>query len=166
MRNTTHKLRRPKGTPIRNNNEKTGRNDPCPCGSGKKYKKCHLMVQQKHEEDMRRQQYQRQLDELHRRLLEKFPSFKTRKVFNFFHGKGTSITLDNDPDASSIQIATHRLDDKEGPIWTDITDVIQWELKGREISVTEDVAKKVFSEDTSIFVAYNKLEGDRDAGTD
>ncbi len=21
---------------------KTGRNDPCPCGSGKKYKKCHL----------------------------------------------------------------------------------------------------------------------------
>jgi len=20
---------------------KTGRNDPCPCGSGKKYKKCH-----------------------------------------------------------------------------------------------------------------------------
>ena len=22
-------------------NEKTGRNDPCPCGSGKKYKKCH-----------------------------------------------------------------------------------------------------------------------------
>ncbi len=22
--------------------EKTGRNDPCPCGSGKKYKKCHL----------------------------------------------------------------------------------------------------------------------------
>ncbi len=23
------------------NNEKVGRNDPCPCGSGKKYKKCH-----------------------------------------------------------------------------------------------------------------------------
>ncbi|MBL0215549.1 MAG: SEC-C domain-containing protein [Myxococcales bacterium] len=21
--------------------EKTGRNEPCPCGSGKKYKKCH-----------------------------------------------------------------------------------------------------------------------------
>ena len=21
--------------------EKLGRNDPCPCGSGKKYKKCH-----------------------------------------------------------------------------------------------------------------------------
>ncbi|MGK5086205.1 SEC-C metal-binding domain-containing protein [Bdellovibrionota bacterium FG-2] len=27
-------------SPIRNE-EKAGRNDPCPCGSGKKYKKCH-----------------------------------------------------------------------------------------------------------------------------
>ncbi len=27
---------RPKGTP-----EKVGRNDQCPCGSGKKYKRCH-----------------------------------------------------------------------------------------------------------------------------
>jgi preprotein translocase subunit SecA len=26
--------------PIRNIGEKTGRNDPCPCGSGKKYKQC------------------------------------------------------------------------------------------------------------------------------
>lgn len=25
------------------NGEKVGRNDPCPCGSGKKYKKCHLI---------------------------------------------------------------------------------------------------------------------------
>ena len=27
--------------PIRRREEKVGRNDPCPCGSGKKYKKCH-----------------------------------------------------------------------------------------------------------------------------
>jgi preprotein translocase subunit SecA len=27
--------------PIRNFDKKVGRNDPCPCGSGKKYKKCH-----------------------------------------------------------------------------------------------------------------------------
>ncbi len=27
--------------PIRNESHKTGRNDPCPCGSGKKYKHCH-----------------------------------------------------------------------------------------------------------------------------
>jgi len=26
--------------PIRNEAAKVGRNDPCPCGSGKKYKKC------------------------------------------------------------------------------------------------------------------------------
>jgi preprotein translocase subunit SecA len=27
--------------PVVNGGPKTGRNDPCPCGSGKKYKKCH-----------------------------------------------------------------------------------------------------------------------------
>jgi preprotein translocase subunit SecA len=27
--------------PIKRRDEKVGRNDPCPCGSGKKYKKCH-----------------------------------------------------------------------------------------------------------------------------
>src|SRR5437667_11963703 len=27
--------------PVRRTGEKVGRNDPCPCGSGKKYKKCH-----------------------------------------------------------------------------------------------------------------------------
>ena len=26
--------------PIRRDSEKVGRNDPCPCGSGKKHKKC------------------------------------------------------------------------------------------------------------------------------
>ncbi|HEV7735170.1 MAG TPA: SEC-C metal-binding domain-containing protein [Candidatus Binatia bacterium] len=27
--------------PIRRAEAKVGRNDPCPCGSGRKYKKCH-----------------------------------------------------------------------------------------------------------------------------
>ena len=27
--------------PFRRDEPKVGRNDPCPCGSGKKYKKCH-----------------------------------------------------------------------------------------------------------------------------
>ncbi len=31
---------RPRGTPVRNGDKPIGRNDPCPCGSGKKYKKC------------------------------------------------------------------------------------------------------------------------------
>ena len=26
---------------ISNSHQKVGRNNPCPCGSGKKYKKCH-----------------------------------------------------------------------------------------------------------------------------
>ncbi len=28
--------------PIRNRGQRVGRNDPCPCGSGKKYKQCCL----------------------------------------------------------------------------------------------------------------------------
>jgi preprotein translocase subunit SecA len=31
-----------KAEPIRNRGDKVGRNDPCPCGSGKKYKNCHM----------------------------------------------------------------------------------------------------------------------------
>ncbi|MFN8624534.1 MAG: SEC-C metal-binding domain-containing protein [Candidatus Binatia bacterium] len=36
----------PQGPPgkaanVRRDSDKVGRNDPCPCGSGKKYKKCH-----------------------------------------------------------------------------------------------------------------------------
>src|ERR1019366_2847772 len=33
-----------KQEPIRNHGEKVGRNEPCPCGSGKKYKNCHMRV--------------------------------------------------------------------------------------------------------------------------
>jgi preprotein translocase subunit SecA len=31
-----------KPEPIRNTGERVGRNDPCPCGSGKKFKNCHM----------------------------------------------------------------------------------------------------------------------------
>jgi len=31
----------PKNEPVERHDPKVGRNDPCPCGSGKKYKKCH-----------------------------------------------------------------------------------------------------------------------------
>jgi SEC-C motif domain protein len=30
-----------KGPPVKNLEPRVGRNEPCPCGSGKKYKKCH-----------------------------------------------------------------------------------------------------------------------------
>ena len=35
-----HSAHAPKGTPIRHAQPKVGRNEPCPCGSGKKHKKC------------------------------------------------------------------------------------------------------------------------------
>ena len=40
----------------------TGRNDPCPCGSGKKYKKCHLSEDQaeQHEVLLKAQEEARQ----------------------------------------------------------------------------------------------------------
>ncbi len=34
-----------KAEPIRNIGQKVGRNDPCPCGSGKKYKNCHMKME-------------------------------------------------------------------------------------------------------------------------
>ncbi len=34
-----------KAEPIRNIGAKVGRNDPCPCGSGKKYKNCHMKME-------------------------------------------------------------------------------------------------------------------------
>jgi preprotein translocase subunit SecA len=33
-----------KPEPIRNRGQRVGRNDPCPCGSGKKYKNCHMRM--------------------------------------------------------------------------------------------------------------------------
>lgn len=33
-----------KNQPFVRDNEKIGRNQPCPCGSGKKYKQCHGKV--------------------------------------------------------------------------------------------------------------------------
>jgi len=37
--------RAPAGRETRSvNGAKVGRNDPCPCGSGKKYKKCHALM--------------------------------------------------------------------------------------------------------------------------
>ena len=32
---------KPHAAPVQHTGPKAGRNDPCPCGSGKKYKKCH-----------------------------------------------------------------------------------------------------------------------------
>lgn len=42
MRERYAELAAAKPKPIKNKASKLGRNDPCPCGSGKKYKKCCL----------------------------------------------------------------------------------------------------------------------------
>jgi preprotein translocase subunit SecA len=39
---STNQASEKKAEPIRNRGERIGRNDPCPCGSGKKYKNCHM----------------------------------------------------------------------------------------------------------------------------
>ncbi len=44
---TTNASTERKAEPIRNLRTKVGRNDPCPCGSGKKYKNCHMNMAQK-----------------------------------------------------------------------------------------------------------------------
>ena len=36
-----HSNHRPAQEPVRNPLKEVGRNDPCPCGSEKKFKKCH-----------------------------------------------------------------------------------------------------------------------------
>ena len=36
-----HEHDRPASTPFQRTEPKIGRNDPCSCGSGRKYKKCH-----------------------------------------------------------------------------------------------------------------------------
>ncbi|HEX3149453.1 MAG TPA: preprotein translocase subunit SecA [Gemmataceae bacterium] len=43
---TTNAATETKAEPIRNMGQKVGRNDPCPCGSGKKYKNCHMKMAQ------------------------------------------------------------------------------------------------------------------------
>jgi preprotein translocase subunit SecA len=40
--------------PVKKSN-KVGRNDPCPCGSGKKYKKCGLLDTPEHQQRMKDQ---------------------------------------------------------------------------------------------------------------
>ena len=38
-------IRRPQGTTVVKDSASVGRNDPCPCGSGKKYKNCCMRTQ-------------------------------------------------------------------------------------------------------------------------
>ncbi len=48
--------------------EKIGRNTTCPCGSGKKYKKCHLLMQQ--QQMIKQAEIRRQVDEFTKEISE------------------------------------------------------------------------------------------------
>ncbi len=57
-----------------------GRNDPCPCGSGKKYKNCHLKDGTAYLEKLGREDDKRRLKEARRHLKEQgVPWF--RRIF-------------------------------------------------------------------------------------
>jgi hypothetical protein len=43
---------RPSGNGDTGPEAKIGRNDPCPCGSGKKYKKCGLLNTEEHQKNI------------------------------------------------------------------------------------------------------------------
>jgi hypothetical protein len=56
---------------------KVGRNDPCPCGSGKKYKDCHQKEGEKFLAKLARQQEKEHRREVRQRLKEQgVPWFK------------------------------------------------------------------------------------------
>ncbi len=50
--------------PVRRDGPKVGRNDPCPCGSGRKYKKCCAAAEDARSQDARRNALARMTDEL------------------------------------------------------------------------------------------------------
>jgi SEC-C motif len=50
---------------------KVGRNDPCPCGSGKKYKDCHLDAGEAFLQKLARRDEKERLRELRRELKER-----------------------------------------------------------------------------------------------
>jgi len=46
------------GLPVGAKNTKVGRNDPCPCGSGKKYKRCGFVNSEEHQKFINKKQYE------------------------------------------------------------------------------------------------------------
>ena len=56
--------------PLPRHISKVGRNDPCPCGSGKKYKDCHAAEGSVYLEKLAREQERQKLREMRQRLKE------------------------------------------------------------------------------------------------
>lgn len=79
--------------------KRIGRNEPCPCGSGKKYKKCHLA------EDRGRDHKESRLDELARidaELTERMLNFAVDRFGAGWFGRRTPFP--DSPDADLLQL--------------------------------------------------------------
>lgn len=80
---------------------KTGRNEPCPCGSGKKYKKCCMEKDEKNHDEMKKEIF----EEISRHLLP-HPSklnyhrtFNTKEeIINFFKSAGYVVDIEENED--------------------------------------------------------------------
>ena len=72
------------GAPLPRHVPKIGRNDPCPCGSGKKYKDCHQREGSAFLEKLAREEDKRHLRETRKRMKEAgVPWFKRIFVRHF-----------------------------------------------------------------------------------
>jgi len=58
--------------------EKIGRNAPCPCGSGKKYKHCHYEIDRENKKDIEFFPEKDQISPTHKRLIG-LPDGRTEK---------------------------------------------------------------------------------------
>jgi len=82
---------------------KIGRNDPCPCGSGKKYKKCCLNKKQNHSDEFIYQQSRqidnKIIDKLSKYSINKFGSEVLHRAWQDFSGQTRARFSDNNPHA-------------------------------------------------------------------
>ncbi len=85
----------------------TGRNDPCPCGSGKKYKKCHLQA----DEESRHNALVREAEKAAARAAEEEAEEKKEGQAHLPQAKGHKDTAPvprTRPKAVARQISTPR----------------------------------------------------------
>jgi hypothetical protein len=98
---------------------KIGRNDPCPCGSGKKYKQCHGPIDAARETEQR--QLRRAQDTLLTKVMEAAPQFSdefAEGIQEFWNGQFTVAEiaeLDNLEERGAERFMTWLMFDHRGP---------------------------------------------------
>ena len=96
---------------------KIGRNDPCPCGSGKKYKQCHGPIDAAHESEQRH--LRRGQETLIEKIMESAPSFAgefAAGINDFWNGTLTVTAIDelDDEERGSERFLTWFMFDHRG----------------------------------------------------